>query len=221
MGALLKFSRAIDWLNAHRFGLSISIDGPKAIHDRNRLTVGGQGTYETVRRKAERLLGGANVRPTWALPPSADEVQARDDERLMADPSLTQAIGEDDPVHWDPQAAQAAGLTAQARAKLEALYVQAPSIDVLQAVNSLQSDAAERRARGLSPEEQSHRAAFQAEQLRSQANLAAQGAIVARPISDAGMDLRDIEVQALAGRHLPVAVEAFLASLREHLPAPA
>lgn len=39
--------------------------------------------------------------------------------------------------------------------------------------------AAERRARGLSPEEQSRRAAFQAEQLRSQANLAAQGAIVA------------------------------------------
>lgn len=52
-------------------------------------------------------------------------------------------------------------------------------------------------------------------------SLVAQGAIVARPISDAGMDLRDIEVQALAGRHLPVAVEAFLASLREHLPAPA
>jgi ATP-dependent RNA helicase DeaD len=50
----------------------------------------------SARRKAERLLGGANVRPTWALPPSADEVQARDDERLMADPSLTQVIGEDE-----------------------------------------------------------------------------------------------------------------------------
>jgi ATP-dependent RNA helicase DeaD len=50
----------------------------------------------SARRKAERLLGGANVRPTWALPPSADEVQARDDERLMADASLTEAITEDE-----------------------------------------------------------------------------------------------------------------------------
>ena len=50
--------------------------------------------------------------------------------------------------------------------------------------------------------------------------LVAQGALLARPISDAGMDLRDIEVQTLAGRHLPVAVEAFLALLRERLPAP-
>ncbi|MBO3760835.1 DEAD/DEAH box helicase [Ciceribacter sp. L1K22] len=48
------------------------------------------------RRKAERLLGGANVQPTWALPPSADEVIARDDERLLADPSLTEAITEDE-----------------------------------------------------------------------------------------------------------------------------
>lgn len=39
--------------------------------------------------------------------------------------------------------------------------------------------AADRRLRSLSPEEQSRQAAIQAEQLRSQANLAAQGAIVA------------------------------------------
>jgi ATP-dependent RNA helicase DeaD len=50
----------------------------------------------SARRKAERLLAGANVRPTWALPPSADEVQARDDERLMADPMLTEAITGDE-----------------------------------------------------------------------------------------------------------------------------
>ena len=41
--ATLLADDTIDWLDAHRFGLSISIDGPKAIHDRNRLTVGGQG----------------------------------------------------------------------------------------------------------------------------------------------------------------------------------
>ncbi|MEN5179894.1 LysR family transcriptional regulator [Comamonas testosteroni] len=36
------------------------------------------------------------------------------------------------------------------------------------------------------------------------------GLLVARPLSDAGMDLRDIEVQTLAGRQLPVAAKAFL-----------
>ena len=64
--ATLLSNDTIDWLNAHRFGLSISIDGPKAIHDRNRLTVGGQGTYETVRRKAERLLSRYSARPVGA-----------------------------------------------------------------------------------------------------------------------------------------------------------
>ena len=50
----------------------------------------------SARRKAERLLGGANVQPTWALPPSADEVLARDDERLLADPALTETVNEDE-----------------------------------------------------------------------------------------------------------------------------
>ncbi len=49
--------------------------------------------------------------------------------------------------------------------------------------------------------------------------LLSRGALVARPISDAGMDLRDIEVQTLAGRGLPVAVQAFLELLRERLAA--
>ncbi len=38
------------------------------------------------RRKAERLLLGAKIEPTWANPPCADEVIARDEERLLADP---------------------------------------------------------------------------------------------------------------------------------------
>ncbi|MCB5202858.1 DEAD/DEAH box helicase [Neorhizobium sp. T786] len=38
------------------------------------------------RRKAERLLAGAEITPTWAQAPSADEVIARDQERLLADP---------------------------------------------------------------------------------------------------------------------------------------
>ncbi len=44
------------WLDAHRFGIAVSIDGPKAMHDRNRITVGGKGTYETVARKVRLLL---------------------------------------------------------------------------------------------------------------------------------------------------------------------
>lgn len=49
-------------------------------------------------------------------------------------------------------------------------------------------------------------------------HFVAEGAIVARPITDAGMDLRDIEIQTLAGRSLPVAAQAFLDCLKGQLP---
>lgn len=51
-------------------------------------------------------------------------------------------------------------------------------------------------------------------------HLVAAGAIVALPISDQGMDLRDLELQTLAGRSLPVAAQAFLELLKERLPGP-
>lgn len=54
--ATLLDEKTIDYLDSHRFGIAVSIDGPKAIHDRNRITVGGQGTYETVARKVGLLL---------------------------------------------------------------------------------------------------------------------------------------------------------------------
>ncbi|NNL19654.1 MAG: DEAD/DEAH box helicase, partial [Boseongicola sp.] len=38
------------------------------------------------RRKAERLLGWAKLRADWADAPSAEEVSARDDDRMLADP---------------------------------------------------------------------------------------------------------------------------------------
>jgi len=44
------------------------------------------------RRKAERLLGGAKVKAEWSSPPSASDVQARDDERLMENPSWNEAV---------------------------------------------------------------------------------------------------------------------------------
>jgi ATP-dependent RNA helicase DeaD len=43
------------------------------------------------RRKAERLLGNAGIAAAWARPPSAEEVSARDDERLLADPIFAES----------------------------------------------------------------------------------------------------------------------------------
>ncbi|KVC16229.1 quinohemoprotein amine dehydrogenase maturation protein [Burkholderia diffusa] len=64
--ATLLTEEIVDWLDAHRFGLSVSIDGPRSIHDLNRRTVGGAGTYDVVRRKVEMLLKRYRSRPVGA-----------------------------------------------------------------------------------------------------------------------------------------------------------
>jgi uncharacterized protein len=64
--ATLLNEKTIDFLDSHRFGIAVSIDGPKAIHDRNRITVGGQGSYETVARKVGLLLSRYRSRPVGA-----------------------------------------------------------------------------------------------------------------------------------------------------------
>ncbi|MBD9527417.1 MULTISPECIES: DEAD/DEAH box helicase [Paracoccus] len=46
-------------------------------------------------KKAQRLLKMAKLEAEWSGAPSADEVRAKDDERLMADPALTEPAGED------------------------------------------------------------------------------------------------------------------------------
>jgi len=48
--------------------------------------------------------------------------------------------------------------------------------------------------------------------------LRAEGRLAAVPVTDAGLDLRTLEVQTLAGRTLPRAVQAFLEHLKQHLP---
>ncbi|WP_279481492.1 DEAD/DEAH box helicase [Aureimonas sp. SK2] len=48
------------------------------------------------KRKADRLLTDAKIRPVWSAPPSADEIRALDRERLMTDPLFTEEAGEDD-----------------------------------------------------------------------------------------------------------------------------
>lgn len=50
----------------------------------------------SARRKAERLLQMAKLQVEWAVPPSADDVSSRDDERLMNDEIFSEAIRDDE-----------------------------------------------------------------------------------------------------------------------------
>ncbi len=64
--ATLLKDDTITYLNQHRFGIAVSMDGPSAYHDRNRITVGGQGTYAVVADKVKRLLAQYDSRPVGA-----------------------------------------------------------------------------------------------------------------------------------------------------------
>lgn len=64
--ATLLTEEIVDWLDAHRFGLAISMDGPKAIHDLRRLTVGGRGSYDLVAKKVRMTLDRYRSRPVGA-----------------------------------------------------------------------------------------------------------------------------------------------------------
>lgn len=61
--ATLLTPELIDWFRQHRFGLTVSMDGPRGLHDRNRLTVGGHGTYDIVSEKVKLLLAAGLSRP--------------------------------------------------------------------------------------------------------------------------------------------------------------
>jgi ATP-dependent RNA helicase DeaD len=50
----------------------------------------------TRQRRAEGLLAHAGVEALWSGPPSADEIRRLDQERLLADPILTEEITEED-----------------------------------------------------------------------------------------------------------------------------
>ncbi|ASJ74091.1 quinohemoprotein amine dehydrogenase maturation protein [Granulosicoccus antarcticus] len=64
--ATLLKEDTVDWLNAHRFSIAISMDGPAVIHDRHRKTIGGKGTHELVAAKARMLLSRYDSRPVGA-----------------------------------------------------------------------------------------------------------------------------------------------------------
>jgi len=61
--ATLLTPELVDWFDAHRFALTVSMDGPKALHDANRKTVGGKGTYDLVARNVRMLLSRYRSRP--------------------------------------------------------------------------------------------------------------------------------------------------------------
>ena len=48
------------------------------------------------RRFAERLLESANLNPVWSGPPLAEEIRAKDQERMLADPILTGDLSAED-----------------------------------------------------------------------------------------------------------------------------
>lgn len=64
--ATLLTPALIEYFDAHRFAISVSMDGPKLIHDRHRKSVGGRGTYEVVARKVQLLLERYTSRPVGA-----------------------------------------------------------------------------------------------------------------------------------------------------------
>jgi uncharacterized protein len=53
----------IAFFHEHRFGISVSMDGDEAIHDRHRITIGGKGTHKLVSKNVRRLLAGCTARP--------------------------------------------------------------------------------------------------------------------------------------------------------------
>lgn len=50
------------------------------------------------RKRTERLLESAKIDAIWAKPPSADDVMARDHERLLSDPALSAPLSESEQV---------------------------------------------------------------------------------------------------------------------------
>lgn len=64
--ATLLTEEIAEYFNQHRFGITISMDGPQAIHDKRRRTIGGKGTYEVVAAKTRMLLSRYTARPVGA-----------------------------------------------------------------------------------------------------------------------------------------------------------
>lgn len=64
--ATLLTDEIIDFFNSHHFGISVSMDGNEAQHDRHRLTIGGKGSYRCVVSRVGRLLARYDALPVAA-----------------------------------------------------------------------------------------------------------------------------------------------------------
>lgn len=64
--ASLLTEEMIAFFHAHRFGISVSMDGDEEIHDRYRITIGGKGTHKQVSKNVRNLLAGHTSRPVGA-----------------------------------------------------------------------------------------------------------------------------------------------------------
>jgi uncharacterized protein len=64
--ASLLTDEMIAFFQAHRFGISVSMDGDEEIHDRFRITIGGKGTHQLVSKNVRRLINGCSSRPVGA-----------------------------------------------------------------------------------------------------------------------------------------------------------
>lgn len=64
--ASLLTDEMISFFDAHRFGISVSMDGDEELHDRYRITIGGKGTHKLVSKNVKRLLAGCTSRPVGA-----------------------------------------------------------------------------------------------------------------------------------------------------------
>lgn len=84
--ATMLTEEIVDYLDAHRFSIAVSMDGPKKVHDRHRLTVGGKGTYDVVTRKVKMLLSRYTSRPIGArVTLSAGNTQVVETQRHLKD----------------------------------------------------------------------------------------------------------------------------------------
>jgi ATP-dependent RNA helicase DeaD len=92
----------------------------------------------STRRKAERILQAAKVKAEWTVPPSAEEVTAKDRDRLLEDPAWNEEISPTDQAaidellsHFSPSQVAAAFLrvyTAKQSAPEELLAVDAREV---------------------------------------------------------------------------------------------
>lgn len=64
-GTLLD-EATIEFLDTHRVGITVSLDGPAALHDRHRRTRGGQGSHALAAAGARRLLARPRARRAGA-----------------------------------------------------------------------------------------------------------------------------------------------------------